>query len=77
VPPVPDSHEQVVELIAKACSEHTKVLTFTEVSNVTGCTLLARRCIKADLQGRRQLHQANAESRGTLPVGVSMGLTHT
>ena len=47
VPPVPDSDEQVVELLAKSCSEHTKVLTFTEVSNVTGCTLRARRRIKA------------------------------
>ena len=46
VPPVPDSDEQVVKLLAKSCSEHTKV-TFTEVSNVTGCTLRARRRIKA------------------------------
>ena len=40
VPKVPESDEQVVELFRKACSDRTKVLTFTEVSNVNGlkCT---------------------------------------
>jgi selenocysteine lyase/cysteine desulfurase len=43
VPPVPDSDEQVVELFAKACSDRTKVLTFTEVSNVSGLRLPAKK----------------------------------
>lgn len=43
VPPIPDSDEQVVNLFEKACTGRTKILTFTEVSNVSGLRLPAKK----------------------------------
>jgi hypothetical protein len=40
---MPESDEQVVELFANACSDRTKVLTFTGVSNVSGPKLPAKK----------------------------------
>lgn len=43
VPRVPESEEQVVDLFAKACTDRTKIVTFTEVSNVSGLRLPAKK----------------------------------
>ena len=43
LPRLPDSDEQVVDLFAKACTDRTTVLTFTEVSNVSGLKLPAKK----------------------------------
>jgi hypothetical protein len=69
-----DSDEQVVELFAKACSDRTKGLTFHRGLQRQARLYAASAAVR---QGDLQLHQANAESRGSLPLGVSVGLTHT
>jgi selenocysteine lyase/cysteine desulfurase len=70
VPPVPDSDEQVVELFAKACSDRAKVLTFTEVSNVSGLKLPAKK-LAAMARGRGiHCHVDGAQSWGAAALDV-------
>lgn len=64
VPRVPDSDEQVVDLFAKACTGRTKILTFTEVSNVSGLRLPAKK-LAAMARGRGiHCHVDGAQSWG-------------
>lgn len=64
VPRVPESDEQVVELFAKACTGRTKILTFTEVSNVSGLRLPAKK-LAAMARGRGiHCHVDGAQSWG-------------
>jgi selenocysteine lyase/cysteine desulfurase len=70
VPPVPDSDEQVVELFAKACSDRTKVLTFTEVSNVSGLKLPAKKLAAMAHERGIHCHIDGAQSWGAAALDV-------
>lgn len=64
VPRVPESADQVVELFAKACTDRTKVLSFTECSNVSGLKLPAKK-LAAMARGRGiHCHVDGAQSWG-------------
>ncbi len=64
VPRVPESDDQVVELFAKACNDRTKIVTFTEVSNVSGLRLPAKK-LAAMARGRGiHCHVDGAQSWG-------------
>ena len=70
VPRVPDSDEQVVELFAKACSDRTKVLTFTEVSNVSGLKLPAKKLAAMARERGIYCHVDGAQSWGAAALDV-------
>jgi selenocysteine lyase/cysteine desulfurase len=70
VPPVPDSDEQVVELFADACSERTKVLTFTEISNVSGLKLPAKKLAAMARARGIHCHVDGAQSWGAKALDV-------
>ena len=70
VPRVPDSDEQVVELFAKACSDRTKVLTFTEVSNVSGLRLPAKKLAAMARERGIYCHVDGAQSWGAAALDV-------
>jgi selenocysteine lyase/cysteine desulfurase len=70
VPRVPDSDEQVVELFANACSERTKVLTFTEVSNVSGLKLPAKKLAAMARDRGIYCHVDGAQSWGAAALDV-------
>ena len=69
VPPVPDD-EQVVELFANACSDRTKVLTFTEVSNVSGLKLPAKKLAAMARERGVYCHVDGAQSWGAKALDV-------
>ncbi|MBD9375690.1 aminotransferase class V-fold PLP-dependent enzyme [Rhizobium sp. ARZ01] len=54
LPRRPESDEQIVELFAKSCTDRTKVLSFTECSNVSGMKLPAKKL--ADMARDRGIH---------------------
>jgi selenocysteine lyase/cysteine desulfurase len=70
VPRVPESAEQVVELFAKACSDRTKVLSFTEVSNVSGLKLPAKELAAMARQRSIYCHVDGAQSWGAAALDV-------
>jgi selenocysteine lyase/cysteine desulfurase len=70
VPRVPDSDEQVVELFARACSDRTKVLTFTEVSNVSGLKLPAKKLAAMARERGIYCHVDGAQSWGAAALDV-------
>jgi selenocysteine lyase/cysteine desulfurase len=70
LPPVPDSDEQVVELFAAACSDRTKVLTFTEVSNVSGLKLPAKKLAAMARPRGIYCHVDGAQSWGAAALDV-------
>jgi selenocysteine lyase/cysteine desulfurase len=70
VPRVPDSDEQVVQLFANACSDRTKVLTFTEVSNVSGLRLPAKKLAAMARQRGIYCHVDGAQSWGAKALDV-------
>ncbi|MBM6583972.1 aminotransferase class V-fold PLP-dependent enzyme [Microvirga sp. BT689] len=70
VPKVPESDEQVVELFSKACSDRTKVLTFTEVSNVSGLKLPAKKLAAMARERGIHCHVDGAQSWGALVLDV-------
>ena len=70
VPRVPDSDEQVVELFAKACSDRTKVLTFTEISNVSGLKLPAKKLAAMARERGIYCHVDGAQSWGAKALDV-------
>lgn len=64
VPRKPESAEQVVELFAKACTDRTKAVSFTECSNVSGLKLPAKQ-IAAMARGKGiHCHVDGAQSWG-------------
>lgn len=70
VPRLPDSDEQVVDLFAKACTDRTRVLSFTEVSNVSGLRLPAKK-LAAMARGRGiHCHVDGAQSWGAEALDV-------
>jgi selenocysteine lyase/cysteine desulfurase len=70
VPRLPESDEQVVELFANACSERTKVLTFTEVSNVSGLKLPAKKLAAMARDRGIYCHVDGAQSWGAKALDV-------
>lgn len=70
VPRVPESDEQVVELFAKACSDRTKVLSFTEVSNVSGLKLPAKKLATMARDRGIYCHVDGAQSWGVAALDV-------
>jgi selenocysteine lyase/cysteine desulfurase len=70
VPRVPDSAEEVVELFAAACSDRTKVLTFTEISNVSGLKLPAKQLAAMARQRGIYCHVDGAQSWGAAALDV-------
>ncbi len=70
VPRVPESDEQVVELFAKACTGHTKVLSFTEVSNVSGLKLPAKKLAAMARERGIYCHVDGAQSWGAAALDV-------
>jgi len=64
LPRLPESDEQIVELFAKACNDRTKILSFTECSNVSGLKLPAKK-LAAMAQGKGiHCHVDGAQSWG-------------
>src|SRR4029453_5008950 len=70
LPRVPDSDEQVVDLFAKACTDRTRVLTFTEVSNVSGLKLPAKKLAAMARDRGIHCHVDGAQSWGVLALDV-------
>jgi selenocysteine lyase/cysteine desulfurase len=70
VPRVPESDEQVVELFAKASTDRTKVLTFTEVSNVSGLKLPAKKLAAMARERGIYCHVDGAQSWGAAAFDV-------
>ena len=70
LPRVPESDEQVVELFSKACSDRTKVLTFTEVSNVSGLKLPAKKLAAMARERGIHCHVDGAQSWGALAFDI-------
>ena len=70
VPRVPESDEQVVELFAKACTDHTKVVTFTEISNVSGLKLPAKKLAAMARARGIYCHVDGAQSWGARALDV-------
>lgn len=64
VPRAPESVGQVVELFASACTDRTRVLTFTEVSNVSGLRLPAKELAAMARQRGIHCHVDGAQSWG-------------
>lgn len=70
LPRVPESAEQVVDLFAKACSDRTKVLSFTECSNVSGLKLPAKKLAAMARDRGIHCHVDGAQSWGALALDV-------
>jgi len=70
VQPLPESDEQVVELFAKACTDRTKVLAFTEVSNVSGLKLPSKKLAAMARARGIYCHVDGAQSWGALALNV-------
>jgi selenocysteine lyase/cysteine desulfurase len=70
LPRLPESDEQVVELFARACSDRTKVLTFTEVSNVSGLRLPAKKLAAMARERNIHCHVDGAQSWGASALDV-------
>ena len=64
VPRTPESVEQVVQLFAAACTDRTKVLTFTETSNVSGLKLPAKQLAAMARERGIYCHVDGAQSWG-------------
>jgi len=70
LPQVPESAEQAVEIFERACTDRTKVLTFTEISNVSGLRLPAKAlCAMARRRGI-YCHVDGAQSWGALALDL-------
>ncbi|HZA91522.1 MAG TPA: aminotransferase class V-fold PLP-dependent enzyme [Gemmatimonadales bacterium] len=70
LPRQPESDEQVVDLFAKACTDRTTVLTFTEVSNVSGLKLPAKKLAAMARERGIHCHVDGAQSWGALAFNV-------
>ena len=70
LPRQPESDEQVEELFAKACTDRTKVLTFTEVSNVSGLKLPAKKLPAMARERGIYCHLDGAQSWGAMALNV-------
>ena len=64
VPRQPESDEQIVELFAQACNDRTKVLSFTECSNVSGLKLPAKKLAAMAHERSVHCHVDGAQSWG-------------
>ena len=70
VPRIPESAEQVVGLFAQACSDRTKILSFTEVSNVSGLKLPAKELAAMARQRGIHCHVDGAQSWGAAVLNM-------
>lgn len=70
VPRAPESDEHVVDLFAKACTGRTKVLSFTEVSNVSGLKLPSKKLAAMARDKGIYCHVDGAQSWGALALDV-------
>jgi selenocysteine lyase/cysteine desulfurase len=64
VPRLPESDEQIVELFAKACTDRTKAVSFTECSNVSGLKLPAKKLAAMARNRGIHCHVDGAQSWG-------------
>lgn len=64
VPRKPESAEQIVDLFAKACTDRTKVVSFTECSNVSGLKLPAKQLVAMAHSRGIHCHVDGAQSWG-------------
>lgn len=70
VPRLPESDEQVVDLFAKACTGRTKILSFTEVSNISGLKLPAKKLAAMARERGIHCHVDGAQSWGAAALDV-------
>ena len=70
VPRVPESDEHVVDVFAKACTDRTRVVSFTECSNVSGLKLPAKKLAAMARDRGIHCHVDGAQSWGALALDL-------
>ncbi len=64
LPRLPENDEQIVELFTKACNDRTKILSFTECSNISGLKLPAKKLAAMARDRGIHCHVDGAQSWG-------------
>lgn len=70
LPRLPESDEQIVELFSKACTDRTKIVSFTECSNVSGLKLPAKKIAAMARERGIHCHVDGAQSWGASALNL-------